>query len=58
MTERPLAQPQMDRAVIGRRVRTFYVRIRSDPRLGAIFAREIAGDWELHLGRWSSLGAR
>lgn len=36
----------MDRAFIGRLVGTFHDRVRNDPRLGPIFAREIAGDWE------------
>jgi hemoglobin len=39
----------VDRAFIGRLVRDFYGRVRKDVRLGPIFAREIAGDWEPHL---------
>lgn len=33
----------------GKLVREFYAKIRSDERLGAIFVREITGDWEPHL---------
>jgi hemoglobin len=47
--ERPLTHPHVDRAFVGRLVRTFYGRVCRDPRLGPIFAREIAGDWEPHL---------
>ncbi|GAB4349165.1 MAG: truncated hemoglobin [Oricola sp.] len=39
----------VDRAFIGKLVRKFYRRVRANPRLGPIFAREIAGDWEPHL---------
>jgi hemoglobin len=39
----------VDRAFIGRLVRAFYARVRSDERLGPIFAHHIAGDWEPHL---------
>jgi hemoglobin len=39
----------VDRAFIGGLVRDFYTRVRRDARLGPIFAREIAGDWEPHL---------
>lgn len=41
--------PGVDRAFIGGLVRDFYARVRKDSRLGPIFAREIAGDWEPHL---------
>ncbi|RTL97349.1 MAG: group III truncated hemoglobin [Hyphomicrobiales bacterium] len=47
--EQPLARPGVDRASIGALVREFYSRVRKDKRLGPIFAREIAGDWESHL---------
>ena len=47
--ERAVVHPDVDRASIGRLVRTFYARIRADERLGPIFASEIRGDWEPHL---------
>lgn len=47
--EEPLARPGVDRASIGNLVRRFYSKVRSDGRLGPIFAREIAADWEPHL---------
>ena len=47
--EQPLLRPGVDRASIGALVREFYSRVRKDERLGPIFAREIAGDWEPHL---------
>lgn len=47
--ERPLAHALVDRAFIGKLVRTFYGRVRADERLGPIFAAEIRGDWEPHL---------
>jgi len=47
--EQPVDHAQLDRAFIGRLVRTFYGRIRKDERLGPIFARQITGDWEPHL---------
>jgi len=47
--EQPLVRPGVDRASIGALVREFYSRVRKDDRLGPIFAREIAGDWEPHL---------
>ncbi|CDX56297.1 Sec-independent protein translocase tatc [Mesorhizobium plurifarium] len=47
--EQSLASPGVDRASIGALVREFYSRVRKDERLGPIFAREIAGDWEPHL---------
>lgn len=47
--ERPLSHPLVDRAFIGALVRDFYGRVRSDARLGPIFASEIQGDWEPHL---------
>lgn len=49
VAEQPLENPEVDRAFIGRLVRTFYARVRGDERLGPIFARRIAGDWEPHL---------
>ena len=45
----PLSHPMVDRAFIGALVRDFYGRVRSDARLGPIFASEIHGDWEPHL---------
>lgn len=57
--EQPLDHPQVDREFIGRLVRAFYARVRADKRLGPIFARHIAGDWEPHLEKmtdfWSSV---
>jgi hemoglobin len=57
--EQPLDHPQVDREFIGRLVRAFYARVRADARLGPIFARHIAGDWEPHLEKmtdfWSSV---
>ena len=47
--EMPLSHPLVDRAFIGALVRDFYGRVRSDARLGPIFASEIRGDWEPHL---------
>jgi hemoglobin len=47
--EQPLEHPEVDRVFIGRLVRSFYGRVRADARLGPIFARHIAGDWEPHL---------
>jgi len=47
--EQPLERPGLDRAFIGKLVRAFYARVRKDERLGPIFARHIAGDWEPHL---------
>lgn len=47
--EQPLVHPLMDRAFIGALVRDFYSRVRTDSRLGPIFASEIDGDWEPHL---------
>ncbi|MEO5760120.1 MAG: group III truncated hemoglobin [Mesorhizobium sp.] len=49
--ERPLADPGVDRTSIGALVREFYSRLRKNERLGPIFAREITGDWEPHLGK-------
>jgi hemoglobin len=49
----------VDRAFIAALVREFYRRVRANPRLGPIFAREITGDWEPHLKKmtefWSSV---
>lgn len=47
--EIPLSHPLVDRVFISALVRDFYDRIRSDVRLGPIFASEIRGDWEPHL---------
>ena len=44
----------VDRAFIGGLVRDFYARVRKNPRLGPIFAREIAGDWEPHLQKMTA----
>jgi hemoglobin len=38
-------------------VETFYERVRADPALGPIFAREIAGDWGPHLARMKAFWA-
>ena len=47
--EQPLLHDGVNRAFIGRLVREFYSRIGRNDRLGPIFARHIAGDWEPHL---------
>jgi hemoglobin len=47
--EEPLIHPDVDRAFIGRLVRTFYGRVRGNERLGPIFAGVIGEDWEPHL---------
>jgi hemoglobin len=47
--EMPVSHPMVDRAFIGALVRDFYGRVRSDARLGPIFAGEIRDDWEPHL---------
>lgn len=47
--EMPLSHALVDRGFIGALVRDFYDRVRSDTRLGPIFAAEIHGDWEPHL---------
>jgi hemoglobin len=49
VAEQPLEHAEVDRAFIGRLVRTFYARVRRDERLGPIFERHIADDWEPHL---------
>lgn len=49
VAEQPLEYPEVDRAFIGRLVRAFYARVREDERLGPIFERHIADDWEPHL---------
>ena len=49
LEEKPLDHLLMDRAFIGSLVRDFYGRIRSDARLGPIFAAVIRDDWEPHL---------
>jgi hemoglobin len=41
--------PLVDRAFIGSLVRDFYCRVRSDARLGPIFAANIRDEWEPHL---------
>ncbi len=59
VAEQPLEHPEVDRAFIGRLVRSFYARVRKDERLGPIFERYIADDWEPHLEKmtdfWSSV---
>jgi hemoglobin len=47
--EQPLVHPVVDRKFIGALVRDFYVRVRSDERLGPIFEAVIRDDWEPHL---------
>ena len=47
--EMPLDHPMVDRAFIGALVRDFYGRVRSDARLGPIFAAVIREDWGPHL---------
>ena len=47
--EQPMLRPGVDRASIGALIRKFYSRVRTDERLGPIFAREIVGDWEPYL---------
>jgi hemoglobin len=46
-------------AMIEELVRTFYARVRQDPRLGPIFMNALGEDWEEHLllliDFWSSL---
>lgn len=49
VAEKGLNHKQVDRAFIGILVRALYSRLRQNERLGPIFAREIAGDWEPHL---------
>ncbi|WP_352970906.1 group III truncated hemoglobin [Mesorhizobium sp. M1406] len=49
VAEQPLDHAGVDRGSIGKLVRAFYAKVRSDERLGSIFAREITGDWEPHL---------
>jgi hemoglobin len=49
VAEQPLDHPEVDRAFIGRVVRAFYGRVRRDARLGPIFERHVADDWEPHL---------
>lgn len=57
--ERQVECEGVDRDFIAGLVREFYRRVRADPRLGPIFAREIEGDWEPHLEKmtefWSSV---
>lgn len=47
--EMPLSHPLVDRGFIGALVRDFYDRVRSDTRLGPVFAAELHGEWEPHL---------
>lgn len=47
--EASLTHPDVDRAFIGRLVRNFYGRVRSDERLGPIFEGVIGDHWEPHL---------
>jgi hemoglobin len=47
--ELALNHPEIDRAFIGRLVRSFYGRVRKDARLGPIFERVIGDHWEPHL---------
>lgn len=47
--EKPIDDEGDDRAFIGGIVCNFYARVRNDQRLGPIFARHSAGDWEPHL---------
>lgn len=49
--ERPIAHPEVDRALIGRLVRDFYARVRRDDHLGPIFASVVHENWEAHLAR-------
>jgi len=57
--EQPLVCPEVDRAFIGRLVRSFYSRVRRNDRLGPIFAEVIGDNWEPHLEKmtefWSSI---
>ena len=48
-SETPFEADGLDRAFIGRLIRTFYGRVRRDERLGPIFARHVADAWEPHL---------
>ncbi|MCT8997557.1 group III truncated hemoglobin [Chelativorans intermedius] len=47
--EKAIEAGGVDREFIGGIVRDFYSRVRADERLGPIFARHVAGDWEPHL---------
>jgi len=49
LPEFALDHPQVDRAFIGRLVRTFYGKVRRNERLGPIFDGEIGDRWEPHL---------
>ena len=49
VAEQPLEHVEVDRAFIGRLVRAFYARVRRDDRLGPIFERHVADNWEPHL---------
>ncbi len=55
----PSLRDDITDAQIERLVREFYVRIRTDARLGPIFEAKLHGQWEPHLLRmidfWSSL---
>lgn len=52
--EEPLVAEGVDRAFIGGIVRDFYTRVRKDERLGPIFARHIADNWEPHLEKMTA----
>lgn len=54
VAEQPLDHAGIDRASIGRLVRQFYAKVRSDERLGPIFAREITGAWDPHLEKMTA----
>jgi hemoglobin len=49
----------IDDATIGRLVRAFYAKVRTDPDMGPIFEAAIGNDWDHHLERmtdfWSSV---
>lgn len=49
LPEFALDHPHVDRAFIGRVVRTFYGKVRRNERLGPIFDGEIGDRWEHHL---------
>ncbi|MCC7016820.1 MAG: group III truncated hemoglobin [Rhodospirillales bacterium] len=58
ITARIVERTDIDEAMIGRLVRTFYGKVRRDALLGPLFDERIA-DWEAHLARmcafWSSV---
>lgn len=57
--EMPLDHPLVDRPFIDALVRDFYGKVRSDARLGPIFAGVIGDHWEPHLAKmtdfWSAV---